>query len=95
MLSPHVILQVARLGELLVAHVALERLLPRVRPHVSLQFARLGELLVATLPCALVRLLPRMDHHVPLQVRAMHEDLLADRTDMRLPNLQGLREFCI
>ena len=78
-----------------LAEVALERLFSRMHPHVNFQVVGPGKLLATTLPCALIRLLPRMDPHVPRQGRAIREDLLADRTDTRLPNLQGLRKVCI
>ena len=87
--------EVARLCKLQLANVAFERLLPRVGHHVALQVARLGKLLAASVPRALVRFLPRVGPHVPIQGRAVREDLLADRTEMRLSNLQALREVCI
>ena len=94
-MSFHVQGQVVAAGERPRAEVALEGLGPGVLPVVPRQLVGPGKLPAASIPRALVRLLPHVGHHVPLQGRALREDLLADRTEMRLPNLQALREVCI
>jgi hypothetical protein len=80
-MRPHVLGQVAGIGERLAARLADMRLLPRMHPHVPGQVAGRRTRLAARL--ADMRLFPRMHPHVLIQVFRPRERLATRLADMR------------